>query len=242
MGQFKVKFTTDQFIEKANNKHRGYYDYTLVNYNGSYNYIDIICPVHGKFKQKAYTHLYGIGCNKCGISRTRKTNQQWIEEASNIHNDYYDYSLVNYKRNNGKIIIICPEHGEFKQEAQSHLRGHGCMQCANENKKAKGIYCESYFDTNPNEQGKFYVVKFSNNIESFVKVGITTLSIKERFSSQQQYKLEVIRIENMLLKEAFNKEQKIMKDLKRYSYIPNHKIDGYTECFSLEVLEILENG
>ncbi len=30
-----------------------------------------------------------------------------------------------------KVTIICTEHGDFLQEAQSHLKGNGCPGCAN---------------------------------------------------------------------------------------------------------------
>ena len=28
-----------------------------------------------------------------------------------------------------KVIIICPEHGEFKQVPSGHLQGKGCLGC-----------------------------------------------------------------------------------------------------------------
>jgi very-short-patch-repair endonuclease len=34
-----------------------------------------------------------------------------------------------YKRAKDKVIIICHNHGEFKQEAHSHSIGRGCPMC-----------------------------------------------------------------------------------------------------------------
>ncbi len=42
----------------------------------------------------------------------------------------YDYSLVNYKGSNIKVIIICKIHGEFKQIPIGHSIGKGCNKCA----------------------------------------------------------------------------------------------------------------
>ncbi len=59
----------------------------------------------------------------------KKTTEQYIAEAIDVHGNRYDYSKVEYRGNRGKIIIICPTHGEFLQNAKSHLQGHGCPKC-----------------------------------------------------------------------------------------------------------------
>lgn len=47
-----------------------------------------------------------------------------------MHGDKYDYSKINYVKGRNKIVIICPEHGEFITTASSHLySGHGCPKC-----------------------------------------------------------------------------------------------------------------
>ena len=57
------------------------------------------------------------------------TQEEFIEKAKSVHGDKYDYSKVEYINTKAKICIICPEHGEFWQEAASHLRGVGCPEC-----------------------------------------------------------------------------------------------------------------
>ena len=46
---------------------------------------------------------------------SKLTQQQFIDKATKIHNNFYDYSLVNYINSLTKIKIICPKHGEFEQ-------------------------------------------------------------------------------------------------------------------------------
>jgi hypothetical protein len=58
------------------------------------------------------------------------TQERFLERGEVIHNNKYNYSKVRYSTSDKKIIIICPEHGEFLQVANSHLRGVGCKQCA----------------------------------------------------------------------------------------------------------------
>ena len=57
------------------------------------------------------------------------TTQEFIERSTIIHNNKYDYSLVNYLTNDKKVIIICPIHGDFLQTPNKHLKGHGCIKC-----------------------------------------------------------------------------------------------------------------
>ena len=55
-----------------------------------------------------------------------------------IHGDNFDYSKVIYEGLTSKVIIICPEHGEFLQQPRLHLRGsNGCKICIQKRKKRK---------------------------------------------------------------------------------------------------------
>jgi len=62
------------------------------------------------------------------------SNEEFIKRSIEIHGKKYDYSLVNYIRSHDKVKIICKEHGEFNQTANSHLNGTGCPIC----KESKG--------------------------------------------------------------------------------------------------------
>ena len=60
----------------------------------------------------------------------RKKNQgEIILEFKEIHGDKYDYSNVNYVNSMTKVIIGCPEHGDFEQTPLMHLQGQRCPQC-----------------------------------------------------------------------------------------------------------------
>lgn len=98
-------------------------------YVNSITKIDVICHIHGAFKARPDTLLRGIGCAACKNLK-RKTTEEFIAEARKVHGEKYDYSKTNYINAYIKVIIICPEHGEFLQEPHSHLRGVGCPECA----------------------------------------------------------------------------------------------------------------
>lgn len=127
------KRTLKEFIELASKAHHNKYDYSLFEYVNNQTKGIIICPLHGKFLQTPANHLKNRGCSLCGITRAAKTRKSNIDEfiikAKQIHKDKYDYSKFVYFNARKKGIIICLEHGEFKQTPYSHLSGSGCPKC-----------------------------------------------------------------------------------------------------------------
>lgn len=131
------KLTTKEFLKKVEKVHNNKYDYNLVNYQGSFQKIKIICKIHGIFEQIAYLHVKGSGCSKCAIidraekhKGKQKYNQQSIlERFEKTHNKVYDYSNVIFVSLRQKVKIICNTHGEFMQKPMSHLQGQGCPIC-----------------------------------------------------------------------------------------------------------------
>jgi very-short-patch-repair endonuclease len=138
-GNVKVP-TTLEFVEKANIIHNNKYNYSLSEYYGAKIKIKIICPEHGIFEQEPHNHINGQGCPKCEGKQLTKT--EIIEKFKNIHNNKYDYSLVEYVNNKNNIKIICPKHGIFEQTPQSHLSGKGCQICGGSKKKTQSEFIE----------------------------------------------------------------------------------------------------
>lgn len=126
-----------QFIQKANEIHNNFYDYSLVHYINSSTKIKIICPKHGIFEQRPTNHTRPnkpCGCPKCGaqkgINGITYNTKDFINKAIQIHGDKYNYSLVEYTGSKTKVKIICPEHGVFVQVPSYHISGKGCLKCA----------------------------------------------------------------------------------------------------------------
>jgi hypothetical protein len=117
------------FIKQAKLIHGNKYNYSKIKYKNNYTKVTIICSKHGEFEQTPSNHLIMNGCHQCGIEKITKTSKQFIENAKKMHGDKYNYSKIKYKNNHIKIIIICPDHGEFEQTPSSHLSGSGCRDC-----------------------------------------------------------------------------------------------------------------
>jgi len=133
------KYTKETFVEKANKIHNNIYDYSLVNFINIKTKIKIICPEHGIFEQSPDKHLYGCDCQKCK-NNFKYTKETFVEKANKVHNNTYDYSLVEYKNNKIKIKIICLKHGIFDQLPDSHLYGSGCSICGGTNNLTKNEF------------------------------------------------------------------------------------------------------
>lgn len=129
----KRNLTTKQFIEKAIQIHGDKYDYSKTIYKKTTEKVCIICPEHGEFYMIPNAHLSGQSCPKCGINtrsnKQKLTYDEVVRRAREIHGDKYDYQLISYNNVHDKVTIICPTHGEFKQELSVHLQGFGCSQC-----------------------------------------------------------------------------------------------------------------
>lgn len=115
-------------------------------YNNKYDYSDTIyrtkrlnfsykCPVHGEVTQNAGEHIRGHGCKACAILEnsqilSSKSKDIFLDSCIKTHGDTYDYSKVEYKRSNIKILIVCKIHGDFLQNPIKHKNGSGCPKCA----------------------------------------------------------------------------------------------------------------
>ena len=128
-----MRHSTEDFIKKAKEIHGDKYDYSKVEYVTINKNVTIICKEHGEFQQTPYSHLKSNGCNKCtfrdlGVSQ-RSNTEDFIQKAKEIHGDKYDYSKVEYTKNDSKVTIICPIHGEFKLTPKLHIQGSICYKC-----------------------------------------------------------------------------------------------------------------
>ena len=147
----------EEFIQKARKIHGDKYDYSKVEYVNSKTKVCIVCPIHGEFWQTPSVHNRGCGCPLCSNKGSGKQNsltkEEFIKKAKEKHGDKYDYSKVEYKNNHTKVCIICPEHGEFWQIPQNHIKGQGCPKCSHRSyaytieefkQKAREIHGDKY--------------------------------------------------------------------------------------------------
>ncbi len=134
----KRNYTQEEFLEKAKLVHGDYYDYNNSVYVNKEHKIKITCPKHGEIIQSAGEHMRGRGCNECGNIRSGEKQSKGFDYFLKRANETHGYSSYTYYPDeyigmNQKIRINCVKHGEFIQNAGSHVHRQGCKQCALDN-------------------------------------------------------------------------------------------------------------
>ncbi len=230
----KSKQTTEQFVKKAREVHGDTYDYNLVDYVSIFTKVKIFCKEHGEFEQLPVNHInHGSGCPFCGsIEQGKKrshTTKQFIEKATEVHGEIYDYSLVDYVNSHTKVKIICREHGEFEQLPSNHTSGKGCFIC-NEAK---------YLD----RPTILYYVRVEDNGMIGYKIGITTKDTMYRYRDDIRAGTHITILDETMYetgKPAFEREQEIIKQYKQYihPYGEAMLFGGASELFDRDVLNL----
>lgn len=72
----------EKFLKKANQIHNNKYTYITESYTGITDLMEIICPVHGTFRQSADVHKRGNGCQRCGSGPISKLSQHWLDSLN----------------------------------------------------------------------------------------------------------------------------------------------------------------
>jgi hypothetical protein len=189
---------------------------------------------YGNCLVSPYSLLEG---NKPSIQTAINKNIFFINMAKEIHGNKYNYSLVDYKINSTKVKIICPIHGEFEQTPNMHLQGRGCPIC---NKGGWDFKLTDWLNTK-NDKAIFYVLRCYSSDEEFIKIGITTTTIKYRYKKKgsMPYNFEIIHETYSTNKKLiWEMERKFINELKGYSYTPKLHFGGKTECFNIKIIKL----
>lgn len=123
----KISLNNETFLKRCKDLYNNRFIYNNFYIKGD-TLMEIVCPLHGIFYQKASEHLRGHSCQKC--AGRYKTHHEWVEEARIIHGNKYEY-LTEYKYSEGYLKIKCSnkKHSIFRQKANNHLQGQGCPEC-----------------------------------------------------------------------------------------------------------------
>jgi len=140
--------TKKEFIIKSRESHGNKYDYSLVEFDNTNDYIKIICPIHGIFEKMCYTH-YKCGCPICSESIGEKKvrlflnsksikykSQMKFNDCKNIKKLSFDFYLYDYN--------ICVEYdGKQHFEPNDFFGGLESYLKQIENDEIKNEYCKN---------------------------------------------------------------------------------------------------
>lgn len=120
----RFRFTQQQFIEKAQNKHGNKYDYSKSQYTDGKSKLVITCKKHGEFIQTAKSHLAGQGCRRCKRSAGEKAISSWLK-LQNISHDIEKW-FEDCRSSRGKPFrfdFYLPEHNAIIEfDGEQHYK------------------------------------------------------------------------------------------------------------------------
>ena len=129
----------EEIMARAVNVHGDRYDYSKVNYINIDTPVLIHCRLHGPFYQTPYQHIQNkCGCPECGLlgraTSKRTSADEYEQRALEVHNSRYSYPRLEAEIGKSQLVratvtVICPDHGEFAQNAANHLYGAACPKC-----------------------------------------------------------------------------------------------------------------
>lgn len=130
----------NDFLNEANKVHNNKYIYNENDYKNKIKggKFKIICPIHGEFYENYFNHVkLKRGCKTCMKEEKINSHAKYIKDvvlkkAKEIHNNKYDYSLVDITKSvKEKVKIICPIHGIFEMTLDLHVNAkQNCPNCS----------------------------------------------------------------------------------------------------------------
>ena len=226
------KLTTQEWVQRAKEVHKNAYNYCNSTYVNKRTKIIIKCNTcNTTFNQWPTDHINGCGCSKCALSvgNPKYTTKNFIEKATVIFDNKYNYSNVLFTNIEDKIEIRCNTCNEvYYQKASSHIGGHHACPCH--------ITYSGGFKIN--KPALLYYLSI-NNGELF-KIGITNRTVQERFLPYELKSIEIVRIlEFSNGKDALKEEQRILSEFSEYKYVgPKVLTSGNTELFTKDILNL----
>lgn len=155
----------------------------------------------------------------------------FVFKAKEKHKNLFIYPIFTYKNGKQKINIECKQHGIFTQSIESHLYGAGCKKCG-----CIGFSKDSWLKRLKNKQATFYILEMFNEKEKFIKIGITSTNIVNRYKDLKHYKYNLLFEKIDTPSNIYDLEKIILKYFKSNKYIPQNDFGGKNECFYLDSL------
>ncbi len=235
--QLAPRTTRSEYIKIFNEIHNSAYDYSLLHdeiYSNSI--IEIICPLHGIFKSTASDHKRSISrkpsrCMQCFPNTKRLLENDVINLFNSLHNYKYSYKNFKYSTKHIKSYVTCPIHGDWLISANNHLKGKGCKKCSS-------ILPINRKPCYEGQEVILYVIRCFNDTESFLKLGLSKVGIKRRYTakSHMPYNYEILLDLKIEGAKGFDLELKLKKEFVNQRYTPNIKFGGSkTECFNISI-------
>lgn len=133
-----VKKDPADFVSQAKTLHGNRYNYGSIKYKNAKTPVEIICRIHGTFKQSPDVHLRGAGCPKCSV--IGRINQVRAESALDVSKriskrskNHVTLVTESFQKINRPADFVCDLHGQFSRLVNTALHSKNpCIRCSME--------------------------------------------------------------------------------------------------------------
>ena len=239
----RKKRTKQQFLSGLTEDQLNKYDFSHMTDYSNNSIQTFGCPIHGKFNQRVRNFINSNGCGKCGRDSFKEKVSTKGIRLLNLQipeNISIKVSPDQICPLGEKVECACSIHGSFYKTGTDLIGGRFCPKC-----RFRG-YSKTDFINHCEAYGKqvaiLYIIHIYNDIENFIKIGITSKSVKERFRKFKKstgYGYKILKEVVMKPKNCWEEELKFKNKFTKYRYTPKIKFAGYTECFEYDKLKTI---
>lgn len=155
-------------INRFNDIHNNYYNYSNIVYKNTYTKIKIICPIHGEFEQAPREHLHGKGCPKCNLSKGELyigkllKNNNILYESQKSFKDCKDKYSLKFDFYLPELNTLIEYDGKQHFEIIEHWGDIEGLKDRQKKDKIKNDFCKS-------NDIKLIRIRYDENIEEKLK-------------------------------------------------------------------------
>lgn len=126
----------DEFLNRARATHGSHYQYDRSSYTGFGENVNITCPSHGVFRQRAERHAKGSECRRCAIDKLKITEPTWRSRIEEQFGATLSVLLPEgWSGFQTPVQASCSRHNHaWRLNAGALLNGTGCRHCVREQK------------------------------------------------------------------------------------------------------------
>ena len=190
-------------------------------------YFLIRCLICGFENESKMSHI--SSCKKCSLNKRTSNTEDFIFKAKKIHDNKFNYDLVEYVRTNSKIKILCNAcNNIFLQMPNHHLRGSGCLICTNNASRSNK---EEFIIKAKKIHGDKYNYDSVDYVNSISKVKILCNDCNNTFLLNPNHHLSGVGCSVCAnLNKKSNKEEFVKKSKKIYGDKFNYDLVEYIDC------------
>lgn len=214
-------------------------DYSQFIFKGTAGKCTFVCTKHDTLYQQTYSdHLYtGSSCPLCTKEKREATClQKVIDYCQPLYGDRFNYENTKCSEIDYNMWVDCKKHGMVEVSRHRHKKLGYCRLCSYETQT--GLYSkDTLTDEKLSEPAKLYYITLQSGKRKFDKIGITQLTLEQRFQSFNMYRVTIKNVKEFILSECIDKEQEAMSVLEQNNLLyKTHDLKavgrgGWTECF-----------